>query len=243
MRRIDTITGHADRLRIGPWRGDPTLARLSPTPGAPPSRSGLAHALDELRSEGYVSVLTPALSSAEQTVVLDYGFAVHERLHLLRHGLYNPPAGNVAGTTLRRGRSSDIAAVLQLDGLAFDGFWRFDLQGLLDARSATPRSRFRVAWSDHRVVGYHIAGVARRLGYLQRLAVHPDFHGRGIGSALVGDALRWCRRRGCDSVLVNTQEINQRALSLYRHLGFTDEPTGLAVLVADLDKLPNGASS
>jgi hypothetical protein len=44
-------------------------------------------------------------------------------------------------------------------------------------------------------------------------------------------------------VLVNTQEINQRAHSLYRHLGFTDEPTGLAVLIADLDELPNGSSS
>jgi ribosomal protein S18 acetylase RimI-like enzyme len=80
------------------------------------------------------------------------------------------------------------------------------------------------------IVGYHITGVARHLGYLQRLAVHPDFHGRGIGTALVGDALSWCRRRGCDSVLVNTQEINERAHSLYRLLGFTDEPTGLAVL-------------
>jgi hypothetical protein len=31
-------------------------------------------------------------------------------------------------------------------------------------------------------------------------------------------------------VLVNTQEINERAHLLYRHLGFTDEPSGLAVL-------------
>jgi GNAT superfamily N-acetyltransferase len=83
---------------------------------------------------------------------------------------------------------------------------------------------------NNRVVGYHITGAARRLGYLQRLAVHPNFHGHGIGTALVGDALSWCRRRGCDSVLVNTQEINERAHSLYQHLGFTDEATGLAVL-------------
>jgi len=138
-------------------------------------------------------------------------------------------------TAFRRGRSRDIPGVLALDALAFDGFWRFDLPGLLDARQATPHSRFRVAWSEDRIVGYHITGVARRLGYLQRLAVHPEFHGHGIGTALVGDSLRWCRRRGCDSVLVNTQEINQRALSLYRHLGFTDEPTGLAVLFADLE--------
>ena len=29
MRRTDTITGHSDRMRIGPWRGDPAVALLS----------------------------------------------------------------------------------------------------------------------------------------------------------------------------------------------------------------------
>jgi GNAT superfamily N-acetyltransferase len=175
-------------------------------------------------------VLTPALTFPEQPVFLEYGFSVHERLHLLRHELFNLPSATAPQTHIRRGRSRDIETVLNLDGLAFDGFWRFDLNSFLDARHATPRSRFRVACVNNRVVGYHITGVARRLGYLQRLAVHPDFHGRGIGTALVGDALSWCRRRGCESVLVNTQEINERAHSLYRLLGFTDEPTGLAVL-------------
>jgi hypothetical protein len=36
-------------------------------------------------------------------------------------------------------------------------------------------------------------------------------------------------------VLVNTQEINTRALALYRHLGFVPEPSGLAVLRLDLE--------
>lgn len=236
MRRIDTITGHADRLRIGPWRGDPTLALLSPSPGSPPSPRGLARALDDIATEGYLTVLTPALTAPEQSVFFECGFAVHERLHLLRHDLFNLPSPTAPGLSIRRGRSRDIEPVLELDGLAFDGFWRFDLNGLLDARSATPRSRFRVACIEDRVVGYHVTGVARHLGYLQRLAVHPQFHGRGLGTALVGDALHWCRRRGSDSVLVNTQEINQRALSLYRHLGFTDEPTGLAVLSLAIDR-------
>lgn len=230
MRRTDTITGAADRMRIGPWRGDPALALLSPTPGAPPSPEALDRALQTIAESGYRAVLTPALTFPEQAVFLECGFDVHERLHLLRHDLFNLPSPSAPNVQIRRGRTRDIDAVLNLDGLAFDGFWRFDIDGLLDARHATPRSRFRVATVNDRVVGYHVAGVARRLGYLQRLAVHPDAHGNGIGTALIGDALGWCRRRGCDSVLVNTQEINQRALSLYRHLGFTDEPTGLAVL-------------
>ena len=62
MRRLDTIAGGADRLRIGSWRGDPTVALVSPSPGATPSPTGLARALDELRRRGYRSVLTPALT-------------------------------------------------------------------------------------------------------------------------------------------------------------------------------------
>ncbi len=230
MRRSDTITAYADRMRIGPWRGDPSTVLLSPTPGSPPTAQALARVLARLVDSGYRSVLTPALTAAEQPVFLQSGFSVHERLHLLRHDLLDIPRPTATDTRIRRGRSGDIGPVLDLDGLAFDRFWRFDIDGLLDARNATPRSRFRVACVADRVVGYHVTGVARRLGYLQRLAVHPQFHGRGIGTALIGDALGWCRRRGCGSVLVNTQEINERALTLYRHLGFQNEPTGLAVL-------------
>jgi ribosomal protein S18 acetylase RimI-like enzyme len=240
MRRLDTITGSTDRLRIGSWRGDPAVALLSPVPGMPPTPAGLARAIDEMRRRGYRSVLTPALAEAEQPPFVAAGFTVHERLHLLGHDLRRVPVPSVAGARLRRGRTSDIPVVLDVDGLAFDRFWRFDATGLADARTATPHARFRVATVAREVVGYHVTGRAGTLGYLQRLAVHPDHHGRGIGTALVGDSLDWCRRKGCTSVLVNTQEANQRALSLYEHLGFRSEPTGLAVLERPLDDGPAG---
>jgi len=136
---------------------------------------------------------------------------------------------------MRRARPRDIRTVLAIDQLAFDDFWQFNMAGLLDARAATPRSRFRVAIVDNSIVGYHVTGSAGSFGYLQRLAVHPEFHGRGIGTALIGDSLDWCAKRNCVSVLVNTQESNHRALSLYRSLGFTSEPTGLAVLSRSID--------
>jgi len=238
MRRLDTITGGADRLRIGSWRGDASAALVSPTPGFAPSRSGLDAACDELRHRGYRTVLTPALTVYEQGPFADAGFTVHERLHLLRHDLRHIPSPSAAAARLRRGRHRDVDDVLVVDGLAFDRFWRFDAASLADARTATPQSRFRVAVVDRSIVGYHVTGRAGTLGYLQRLAVHPDLHGRGLGTALIGDSLDWCARRGCTSVLVNTQEINQRALSLYEHLGFRHEPSGLAVLERRLDTEP-----
>jgi mycothiol synthase len=240
MRRLDTITGGADRLRIGTWRGDPAVALLSPTPGIAPTQTGLARAIEELRRRGYRSVLTPALADGEQRPFVTAGFTVHERLHLLGHDLRRVPEPRARGSRLRRGRSNDIPDVLSVDGLAFDRFWRFDTTGLADARTATPHARFRVATVAGEVVGYHVTGRAGTLGYLQRLAVHPDRHGHGIGTALIGDSLDWCRRKSCTSVLVNTQEANQRALSLYEHLGFRSEPTGLAVLERPLDDGPAG---
>lgn len=236
MRRSDTVTGRADRLRIGPWRGDPATALVSPVPGRAPTPATLTRTIDEIAGLGYASILTPALAESEQGVFLDQGFHVRERLHLLGHDLRGLPAASVPEVHLRRGRAGDLDAVLELDGLAFDGFWRFDHDGLADARRATPRSRFRVAVAEHRVVGYHVTGVSGRLGYLQRLAVHPDAQGHGIGTALVGDSLLWCARRRAASVLVNTQESNAGALRLYRRLGFADEPTGLAVLALSIDR-------
>jgi len=44
------------------------------------------------------------------------------------------------------------------------------------------------------------------------------------------DALRWAARRRVGRVLVNTQTTNERALDLYRRLGFVRTPTDLVVL-------------
>lgn len=230
MRRLDTLSTGVDRLRLGSWRGDRSVALLSPTPGVPPTRDGLTRALAELTDRGYRAVLTPALTHLEQQAFLNHGFTIHERLHLLRHGLFEVPSSRTPAARLRRGRRADIDPVLAVDAAAFDPFWRFDRDGLADARTATPTHRFRVAVVGGDVVGYHVTGRAGTLGYLQRLAVDPSVHGLGIGTALIGDALHWCRRHGCASVLVNTQEANRRALGLYEHLGFVPEPYGLAVL-------------
>jgi ribosomal-protein-alanine N-acetyltransferase len=130
--------------------------------------------------------------------------------------------------------------VLELDRLAFDPFWRLDESGLDEAVAATPHTRFRVALANDEpgtetVVGYAITGRAGRRGYLQRLAVHPDAQGQGLGLLLVADALRWLRRWRAERAMVNTQLANGRALALYEGVGFRREPSGLSVLGRELD--------
>ncbi len=100
--------------------------------------------------------------------------------------------------------------------------WR-DVATFVDAVRATPAARVRVAVrrdDPSRIVGFAVTGRARRFGYLQRLAVHPAHQSLGVGSTLVLDALRWCRRWGVRRVAVNTQAGNVRALRRYVDLGF-----------------------
>jgi GNAT superfamily N-acetyltransferase len=223
----------AERARVAPWRGDPRLAYLAPLPeGPPPSTGFLKRCLDRLASQGFTSVVTPALAPAEQRPFLLAGFDTHERLHLLAHDLIDLPPATRRAT--RRARRRDRKSVLTVDSAAFSPFWRLDRGGLLEALDAVPSTRFRVNGRGH-VVGYAVAGRSGQQGYLQRLAVHPDHQGAGHGRALVADALRWMQRRGALSAAVNTQLGNEAALTLYTCAGFRLQPAGLAVLRRALD--------
>lgn len=230
-------------LRVAPWHGRVDVVVLGPNPGTYPTVSDIRRTLGHLVQQGVHTVFTPALGLPETATFHAAGFHHHEHLHLLRHGLTglrrHDPRAPVAGFDLRRGAMRHVSDVIDLDGRAFDGFWRFDAQALSDARSATPTHRFRVAMprpAPHtrhqtQVLGYAVTGRARRTAYLQRLAVDPSSQGHGVGTALIADALRWASRHKADHLLVNTQEANVGARRLYLRQGFTPEPHGLDVLV------------
>ena len=211
------------------------MAYLSPIPDAPvPSVAFVRRCLDQLPARGFSRVVTPALSPGEQAGFLAAGFEVEQRLHLLGHDLRHLPRRSPA--PLRKARPGDVAAVLEVDTSAFPPFWRLDLAGLEEAVGATPHARFRVADVDGGVRAYAVTGRARRRGFLQRLAVHPDHRRRGLGRALVVDALRWLRRWRVEKAVVNTQLGNEAALALYESLGFRREPSGLSVLSVGLGR-------
>ena len=228
MTRRSFIVGH-DRFVVGPWHDDPTTAYVSVAPSSSvlTSRASVERCLEQLQRDGYRGAVTAALRPNDAYVFGLAGFALHERLHVLRHDL----TGDLPASPhdLRRARRRDRQHVLSVDRLAFESFWHLGPDGLDEALNATSSVRFRVV-GEPAVLGYAVCGRALDIGYLQRLAVHPDHLRRGIGAALVVDSLRWLRRRRGRMMLVNTQESNANALALYQHLGFTLEPEHLTVM-------------
>lgn len=80
----------------------------------------------------------------------------------------------------------------------------------------------RVAAGSVRVVGFHVltAGRAGHAAELDGLFVDPAFWRRGIGRALVDDAVALARSRGCQRIEVTA---NPRAVEFYVKLGFIDD--------------------
>jgi hypothetical protein len=152
VKRSSVLHLGPDRLRAGPWRGDARTAIVAPVvPGSSPGEDAVVAAIARMRAAGYRRVITSALNPSEQEGFRAAGFTVHEHLHLLAHRLgHAPRADEPAGSTsppqrasnqgrqdlgnspvtIRRARRRDRAVVLQIDQQAFDGFWRFDADGL-----------------------------------------------------------------------------------------------------------------
>ena len=227
----ETIERRGERARLASWRADGEVAHLSPTAMRPLSADFVGSCLDRLRARGFTFVVTSALSEAECSGFLRAGFDVQEELELLAHDLNAIPG---VDHRLRRPRRGDRPRVLAVDSVAFDSFWRLHQGGLEDALGATPAVRFRVHGRGDRLDAYVIGGRGAGTGYVQRLAVDPAARGRGLGRSLVGDVLRWMRRRGAARALVNTQQTNEAALALYRACGFRVLPEGLRVLARAL---------
>ena len=227
-----TIERLGERARLATWRGDGSVAHLAPVATRPLSAAFVADCLVWLRTRGYRSVVTSALTALESGGFLEAGFALQEELDLLSHdlgGLGRRPRG------LRRARRRDRPGIIAMDALAFPPFWRLHEGGLEEALAATPSVRFRVARrGPGAIAGYAITGLGGDTGYLQRLAVAPSARGQGLGRDLVTDALVWLRRRGARRAMVNTQRTNDSARNLYLACGFRLLPEGLSVLVRGL---------
>ncbi len=217
--------------RVAAWHGRDDVASLALHGSDAPSPRTLRRLLERLQEAGYREVVTNALGPGASLPLVDVGFAVRGRLHLLAHDLaYLPPPTGLTRRTIR----SDRDALLTADAAAFDEFWRFDALALREAARATPRSHIRVAPTEQEPLGYGLFGRAGTAGYVQRLAVAPAIQRHGLGHALLTDGLRWLRSHGAKRVYVNTQEDNDRALALYLRSGFRQLPVGLNVLGREL---------
>jgi ribosomal protein S18 acetylase RimI-like enzyme len=141
------------------------------------------------------------------------------------------PHPNSAHVHLRPASDADVPAVVAVDRAAFTPHW-WHSEDTMRRRAATA-AHFAVAESAGQVVGYAAGELRLPMAHLNRIAVHPAHHGRGIGAALLKGALYDFWQQGSEHVSLNTQSDNQESQRLYRRFGF--EMTGDFATVWELE--------
>jgi ribosomal protein S18 acetylase RimI-like enzyme len=87
---------------------------------------------------------------------------------------------------------------------------------------------FLVAEEAGAIVGSVMAGYEGHRGWINYLAVAPEYRRRGVGRALMGEAERLLRAVGCPKINLQVRAGNVEVLGFYRALGFAvDEVVSL----------------
>jgi len=209
-----------------PWNRSRTDAHLRLERGAV---GFLREATDLVLSLGASAVISPPLLAGTQAIWRTAGFEPYTSLSLLRRVLDGDEA---VADTLRIVTDTEWRRVPAIDAAAFGETWKAGLPALLEALTSASTSAILGVDDPETatLAGYVIVARSAETGYLQRIAVDPAFHRRGMGRALTRAAHTWCRRKGARSIILNTKPENEAALSLYLSEGYRVLPERLELL-------------
>jgi ribosomal protein S18 acetylase RimI-like enzyme len=217
------------RADARPWNEQSTEASLRLVRGGSVFLHACTRHLTELGAE---SVISPPLPASARTAWSEAGYHEYLSLALMRKSL-DTQLGCPDHLVVEANETA-IDELLRIDSGAFSEFWRFDEHGLREAIEATGRSSILIIRDgDAAPAGFAVVGFGSAISYLQRVAVAPQWQGKGMGRSLVRVAARKARAAGAQVMLLNTQYDNDNAISLYESEGFVRLPESLALLRYD----------
>ena len=82
---------------------------------------------------------------------------------------------------------------------------------------------FLVGYLENKLIASVMAGYDGHRGWINYLAVHPDFQARGYGKQLMDNVENGLRELGCPKINLQIREGNDRVFTYYQKLGFVEE--------------------
>lgn len=107
-------------------------------------------------------------------------------------------------------------------GLPFKPMGRDSPQRLAKQLKDKP-TLFIGAFSDSKLVGVSLSSDDGRKGWINRLAVLPEFTGRGIASSLITESEKALKRRGMHIFCIHIEGDNEISVRLFEKAGYHRE--------------------
>ncbi|MEC8940319.1 MAG: GNAT family acetyltransferase, partial [SAR324 cluster bacterium] len=82
---------------------------------------------------------------------------------------------------------------------------------------------FLVGMLDSLLIATVMGGYDGHRGWINYLAVHPDFQGQGYAQQVMENVESELRKRGCPKINLQIRSGNARLMAFYQKLGFTDD--------------------
>ena len=108
--------------------------------------------------------------------------------------------------------------------------------------AAYPDYHLFVALARQKIVGTfallimdNIGHMGAPSGLMEDVAVDPDWHGQGVGRAMVRHAADLCRQKGCYKLALSANLMRERAHAFYESVGLTRHGYSFRI------DLPNGS--
>jgi ribosomal-protein-alanine N-acetyltransferase len=189
--------------------------------------------LDRLRSQEVTSLVYIGNDRWLTAPLLrDWDFSIQDIVvAYIKKDLSIPARGNQK-VHVRPAHPGDFPALVALDEAAFDPLLRNAFQTFAHTLENLPY--FVVAELEGQIVGYLRSSRQGDTGHLNRIAVHPGYQGRGIGTRLLAEAIEFFRTEKVKTVTLNTQKDNTVSQRLYRRFGFRPMDEEALVLKHDL---------
>lgn len=143
-----------------------------------------------------------------------------EVITLEKNDLTVPPFASPSGLEIRPVRPGDFPALADIEAEAFEPIWRHSAEGLhLAWRQSVV---FDVALEGDRPVGFQFSTRTFNGAHVARMTVHPGRQQRGIGAALLAEAIHQFEAKNLNRVSLNTQIENMASQKLYKRFGFVE---------------------
>lgn len=90
----------------------------------------------------------------------------------------------------------------------------------IDRKLRVQPNLFLVGLVERELVATVMAGYEGHRGWINYLAVAPEYQRKGFGRAMIAEVERLLREAGCPKINLQVRSTNNRVIEFYQHLGY-----------------------
>lgn len=115
--------------------------------------------------------------------------------------------------------SEEIPVILEIEQLCFMDPWS---ERMIENSLKSGLDTWLLL-TEEGAAGYCVLRIVADECELLRIAVRPEYRGRGLSKKLMDQLVFYSRQKDVKSIFLEVRESNERARNLYRSYGFTEE--------------------